>query len=142
MKNCRSIRLKGYDYSQAGAYFIILCTQNRENLFGKIADNEMALNNTGQIVADTWQWLEKQYDYVELDQWVIMPNHLHGIIVINDHHRDGSRTAPTEKHKPIGHLVGAFKTVSTKRINQICNTPGLKYGNAIIMNILFATKMN
>jgi len=77
-------------------------------------------------INNTWRWLATQYDYVELDEWGIMPNHMHGIIVITDVCRGGSRTAPTGQRKPIGRLVGAFKTVSTKRINEIRNTPGAK----------------
>ncbi len=122
----RSIRLKGYDYRQAGAYFITICTKDRSYLFGEVVDGEMRLNEIGQIVVDTWQWLATQYKNIELDAWVVMPNHLHGIIVIADEYcRGGSRTAPTQQRKPIGRLIGVFKTVSTKHINNIRNTPGL-----------------
>ncbi|HPO65480.1 MAG TPA: transposase [Bacteroidales bacterium] len=120
----RSIRLKGYDYSQSGAYFVTLCTQNRACLFGDIVGGEMRLNDTGKIVADSWRWLASQYDYVELDEWVVMPNHIHGIIIVHDCRGD-SRITPTEKRKPIGRLIGAFKTVSTKHINIMRGTPGI-----------------
>ena len=116
----RSIRLKGYDYSQAGAYFVTICTQNRESLLGEIVGGEMILNAYGRVVAVCWVWLAKQYPYVELDEWVMMPNHAHGIVILSGG-RGGSRTAPT---KSLGRLVGAFKTVSTKRINQMRHTPG------------------
>ncbi len=125
----RSIRLKGYDYSQAGAYFITIVTQGRVCMFGDVVDGAMCLNDTGRIVAEVWQWLATQYDYVMLDAWVVMPNHLHGIMVITDpdgdadQGRGGSRTAPTRR-KSVGRLVGAFKTVSTKRINERHGTPG------------------
>ena len=122
----RSIRLKGYDYTQAGAYFVTIVTQGRECLFGEIVEGEVRLNPLGEIVGESWRWLGMQYDYVELDEWRIMPNHLHGIIVIIDDGRGGSRTAPTVKRKPIGRLVGAFKTVSTKRINEHRGTPGVR----------------
>ena len=118
----RSIRLQGYDYSQAGMYFVTLCTRNRECLFGEIVDETMRLNPVGQIVADSWAWLAQRYEHVELDEWVVMPNHLHGIVVINDHCKGGSRTAPT---KPIGRLIGAYKTVSTNQANTFRQTPGL-----------------
>ena len=91
----RSIRLPGYDYSQAGAYFVTLCTQNRECLFGEIMDGDMSLNAMGRIVADVWTGLASQYDYIQLDEWVVMPNHLHGIIEIIDRGGGGSRTAPS-----------------------------------------------
>ncbi|MCL6613548.1 MAG: transposase [Firmicutes bacterium] len=138
----RSIRLKGYDYSQPGVYFVTICTQNRECLFGEVVDGVMRLGVYGQIVAETWQWLAAQYSsYITLDEWVVMPNHLHGIIVIRDSYdgigdsnitglydgsrRGGSRTAPTGIHKPLGRIIGAFKTVSTKRINELRGTPGM-----------------
>jgi hypothetical protein len=82
----------------------------------------MALNEYGGIVSESWKWLGVQYDHVELDAWTIMPNHMHGIIVINnDGHghdcrgdsqsdcRGGSRTAPTCANKPVGRLIGALK---------------------------------
>ena len=97
----RSIRLQGYDYSQAGAYFVTLCTQNRQCLFGEIVNGDMRLNEAGRIVADSWAWLAEQYDHVSLDEYVVMPNHAHGIIVITDDCRGGSRVAPTEIREPI-----------------------------------------
>ena len=93
MKNRRSIRLCGYDYAQAGAYFITFCAQNRLCLFGDIVNAEMQYNDFGIVVADSWEWLASQYSHVELDEWVIMPNHMHGVIVLSDDCRGGSRTA-------------------------------------------------
>jgi len=110
----RSIRLKGYDYSQAGAYFVTIVAWQRETLFGGIVNGEMVLNRFGEIVTGRWQWLRIRYPYVELGTWVVMPNHFHGILVIHDDGRGGSRSAPTPpKRKPLGGLIGAFKTVST-----------------------------
>jgi putative transposase len=137
----RSIRLKGYDYASPGAYFVTICVRQGECVLGKIVDGQMELSDFGRIAAESWQWLAEQYPYVTLDAWVVMPNHLHGIIIINDdppcrggsqgggglQGRGGSRTAPTPAptgHKPLGRLIGAFKTVSTKRINQMRDTPG------------------
>jgi REP element-mobilizing transposase RayT len=85
----RSIRLGNYDYSRAGAYFVTICVQHRECLFGKITNQVMRLNDAGNIVAEKWKWLAEQYDYVDLDGWTIMPNHMHGIIVITDVRRGG-----------------------------------------------------
>lgn len=122
----RSIRLKGYDYAQAGAYFVTMCTQNRTCLFGDVVDGQMRLNEYGQVVADSWLWLSARYPYVNQDEWVVMPNHLHGIMILTEPDgMGGSRTAPTENRKPIGRLIGAFKTVSTKRLNAMRNTPGV-----------------
>jgi REP element-mobilizing transposase RayT len=88
----------------------------------------MRRNEYGQTVADCWQWLSEQYVYVGVDAWVLMPNHFHGIVVITDAAcRGGSRTAPTTTviRKPLGRIIGAFKTVSTKRINQMRCAPGV-----------------
>ena len=80
----RSIRLQGYDYSQNGAYFITLCTHNRECLFGQIQNGQMILNEYGKMVEQCWNNLSNHYDNIELDAYVIMPNHFHGIILITD----------------------------------------------------------
>lgn len=132
----RSIRLQGYDYSQPGAYFVTLCIQGRECLFGEIIDGVMRLNEYGTIVREKWDWLAEKYPYVALDECIVMPNHFHGILWIRDGScRGGSRPAPTEtgieprtvsknndkKIKPVGQIIGAFKTVSAKQIN-ICRS--------------------
>ena len=133
-----TIRLKNYDYSQNGAYFVTLCSWQRESLFGEIVGGEMLLNDFGVIVRNSWGWLAEQYAHVALDEWAVMPNHFHGIILITngdgglrtvnsqmDNSQTGvSRTAPTGKAKSLGSLIGAFKTVCTKQINIIRNNPG------------------
>ena len=82
--NCgrRSIRLKGYDYSQAGAYFITICTQKRECLFGEISDRKMVLNHAGNMIQTVWDTLRVRFTNAELDEFVVMPNHIHGIVVL------------------------------------------------------------
>jgi len=125
----RSIRLPHFDYSSDGMYFLTICAHNRECAFGAISNGQMVLNESGRIITDTWKWLEQQYHFVHLYEWVAMPNHFHGIIMIDrmgGDCRGGSRTAPTnnQKIKPLGRLVGAFKTVSTKHINTLRKTPG------------------
>ena len=119
----RSIRLMGYDYSSAGAYFVTICTQKRKRLFGEIVNGEMWLNDRGVMVANHWKWLEERYGHVMLDEYIIMPNHLHGIIVITDRHigiKKISTEQPSdvEKRKPLGRLIGVFKTVTTNEINE------------------------
>ena len=112
-----------------------MVTQGRECLFGHEVEGAIRLNAYGVIVETTWQWLADQYPYLTLDEWVVMPNHLHGVLVIHDAEEDcrrgGSRTAltrtaPTDpvKRKPLGRLLGAFKTVSSKQINKVRNTSG------------------
>jgi len=80
----RSIRLQGYDYSQPGAYFITLCTQNRECLFGEILNGEMRLNEFGKIAHQCWLEIPQHFPHVQLDEFVVMPDHIHGIIVLNN----------------------------------------------------------
>jgi putative transposase len=140
----RSIRLQGYNYRNPGAYFVTICAEGRKCLFGEITDGEMRLNESGTVVTKCWQWLSSQYPHVDLDEWVIMPNHLHGIIVLSDDGgacRGGSRTAPTGvvRRKPLGGLIGAFKTVSTKEINELRRSRGsplwqLNYYEHVIRN--------
>jgi putative transposase len=76
----RSIRLKGYDYTQAGLYFITICCQNRAYLFGDIVNGEMILNEFGQIAFNEWVKTTEIRNNVELGEFVVMPNHIHGII--------------------------------------------------------------
>ena len=133
----RSIRLSGYDYSQDGWYYVTICALGQKCLFGKFTDGRIQLYKYGRIVEKCWKWLAQQYGYVNLDEYVVMPNHLHGIIIIrrDDSQKDwkacrgGSRTAPIgnlQKYKPLSRLIGAFKTVSTRQINTIRNTPDCK----------------
>jgi REP element-mobilizing transposase RayT len=77
----RSIRLQGYDYTQAGAYFLTICTQNRECLFGDIVGGEMVLNDAGKMVAHWYAELENKFPDIQCDGFVCMPNHVHCIVV-------------------------------------------------------------
>lgn len=78
----KSIRLKGYDYSKAGLYFITICTQNREHLFGKIENGKIILSIAGEIAYNEWDLLENRFKNIKLYEFVVMPNHIHGIIEI------------------------------------------------------------
>jgi len=80
----RSIRLKGYDYSSTGAYFVTICTQNRACLFGEIWDGVMHLNDAGKMIDRVWHELPHRFLSVELDAFIVMPNHIHGIIRLTD----------------------------------------------------------
>ncbi len=80
----RSLRLKGYDYSQAGAYFVTICVQDHQCLFGTVEDGEMRLNRYGEAVTKAWEDLPAHYTAVELDAFVVMPNHVHAIVVLGD----------------------------------------------------------
>ena len=78
----RSIRLPGYDYSQPGMYFVTICTQDRECLFGEIMDGELRPNAAGQMIEKWWAKLVAKFSSIEIDEFVVMPNHLHGILVL------------------------------------------------------------
>jgi hypothetical protein len=78
----RSIRLKGYDYTQAGAYFVTICTWQRECLLGEVINGEMQLSRYGETVQFNWNILPKRYPNVELDAFIVMPNRVHGIILL------------------------------------------------------------
>jgi putative transposase len=78
----RSIRLKGYDYSQPGWYYITICTQNREILFGNVIEAKMIFNNAGKMIKSIWAEIPKYYPGIKIDYYQIMPNHFHGIINI------------------------------------------------------------
>lgn len=145
----KSIRLKGYDYSQKGLYFITICTHDRIHLFGKIENGKMILNEFGEIAAREWERSEEIRNEIELCEYIIMPNHFHGIVKIiagangrspvrgisgmqvNLFNREiniGKRgnEIPGMKAKSISSLVSGYKSVVTKRINQIRSMPGEK----------------
>jgi len=115
----RSIRLEGYDYSQGGAYFVTLCTHGRQPLFGQVVGETMTLNLVGTVVEQCWRWLGERYSHVELDEWMVMPNHLHGIIAMRDDAGGAGSQTAFIRRKSLGRLIGAFKTVSTNRSNPI-----------------------
>ncbi|MDD5093903.1 MAG: hypothetical protein PHV74_05925 [Dehalococcoidia bacterium] len=113
----RSTRLKDYDYSQAGVYFITICTQNRDCLFGEIVNGEMRLNDTGHFVQQCWFDIPLHFPHAELDAFTVMPNHVHGIIVIT--HSVGANNysplpLPHGTSKTIGSIVRGFKIGVTK----------------------------
>ncbi len=112
----RSIRLQGYDYSQSGAYFVTICTFQRQHLFGEVNDGEMQLNVTGQIVSAIWQKIPKHFPNVELDEFILMPDHLHGIIIISEQ---------DDKSHSLATIIQNFKSVSTRRINKITQNSGV-----------------
>lgn len=124
----RSIRLKDYDYSQAGAYFVTICSWNKECILGDIANGEMRLNEYGQVVSGEWQQSSIIRKEIELDTFLVMPNHIHGIVVINactPFNVGANGRSPLQmKPKSISSFVAGFKSSVTKQINQIRNTPG------------------
>jgi putative transposase len=131
-KDRRSIRLRDYDYSQPGAYFITICTKDRIGLFGKEVDGKLRINNFGKIVLGFWNDLDHIYSNVRTDAFVVMPNHVHGIIMIEE--RVGAihelplqyRNQKTKRRQMlIPKMVGRFKMKSSKRINAIRDTSNI-----------------
>jgi len=121
----RSIRLKGYDYTSAGGYFVTIVTYHRECLFGEIVNEEMILNEIGKIVEYAWFDLPNHYSNVELGTFCIMPNHVHGIIILNDPNVGaGLRPAPTKTHG-LPEIIRAFKSFSARRVNEHLKSPGV-----------------
>ncbi len=132
----RSLRLRAYDYAQAGAYFVTVCAYRRECLFGEVADGEMVMSDIGRIVADEWWRSAEIRQEVVLDAFVVMPNHIHGIVVITDvgatdhvgaHGRAPLRTRDNCPYRPprsLGAFIAGFKSACTKRINEHRARPG------------------
>ena len=136
----RSIRLKEYDYSRAGLYFITICCQDRNCRFGDItvgasladaqhadaqfADTRMILNEYGTIARDEWEKLPKRFPNVELDVFQVMPNHVHGIIVLNEPPTvwAGASWAGASPAPTVGHIIGAYKSLVAKACLDICKS--------------------
>ena len=93
----RSNRLKGYDYSQAGAYFVTIVSQGRMSFFGAIRDGEMIFNDAGRMVHAIWESMPERFPQIELGAFVVMPNHFHAIVIINDSAALGAGTSPCPK---------------------------------------------
>jgi putative transposase len=112
-----SIRLKDYDYSNPGEYFVTLCTYERECILGKIVDGEMQLSEMGHIARQSWEKIPIHFPNIELDEFIIMPNHLHGIIIINDYgSRDVQLNVPTRispKRGTLSVIIRTFKAAVT-----------------------------
>ena len=139
MRPRKPIRLAGFDYSQPGGYFVTVVVDDRRCVFGTVTGVGFKLSSSGEIVQEQWQWITKQYPYVAPDEFVVMPNHVHGIINIIDLPVDNpsaksdvgaARERPVlvpdaalnavplhRKVKTLSELIGAFKTTSAKRIH-------------------------
>lgn len=139
----RSIRLRAYDYTQAGAYFVTICTHGRECLLGNVVDGSVQLSTLGCIVERAWRSLARDFANMAPDAFVVMPNHLHGIVVITQGRGEASSSEklPTPERdasplrrpaRPAGTVAGSlgamvqnFKSMSTRRINTLRGTPGV-----------------
>jgi REP element-mobilizing transposase RayT len=133
----RSIRLKAYDYTGTGGYFVTICTHNRECLFGEVTGGEMRLSAYGEIARDEWVKTAAVRQSVTLDAFVVMPNHIRGIIILGDvvgatwwvalpGQQVSHANRPTgPQSTSLGAIIGQFKSMVTKRINERRGIPGL-----------------
>ena len=130
----RSIRLPGFDYTEPGAYFVTICAYGRECLFGKVAYGDVVLNHLGRLAHEEWTYTEVIRPDVQLDEFVIMPNHIHGIIAIQRSSRSvgahGRAPLPSggaflqRPPRSLGSFLAGFKSAATKRINAFRRSPG------------------
>lgn len=107
-KRKNSLRLQGYDYSQSGAYFVTILAYKRHHLFGNIINDTMSYSQIGKTALYCWQEIPKHFPSVELDAFVIMPNHIHGILILHD----------TAHKVTLGHIVGTFKGAVTRTVKR------------------------
>lgn len=115
----KSPRLQGYDYSSDGMYFVTICTYQRELMFGDVFNGEMQLSDIGELAEWHWNDLPNHFSSVELDMFVVMPNHVHGIIIITD----GMDAIPTvqSKRPTLGTIVGTYKAAVTRQARRKLN---------------------
>ena len=138
-KGRRSIRLRDYDYSQPGAYFITICTLDLECLFGDVVDGRVELNGLGEIAQRCWYEIPDHFLNVKQDEFIVMPNHVHGLIMIVgatnasplrpilDNVQQPRRITPGGvKSGSLGAIIGSYKSAVTRQINTTHNTPGAK----------------
>lgn len=129
-QNRKSPRLPDYDYSQAGVYFVTICTAQREHLFGEIRDSEVIHSPMGKIAVQCWQDIPQHFPTIEIDLFVVMPNHVHGLVVINENSvpsvgtRYISSSSPKlrangVKPQSLGAIVGSYKAAVTRQIRHI-----------------------
>ncbi|MDH3944457.1 MAG: transposase [Anaerolineae bacterium] len=133
--NRRTIRLPHYDYGQAGAYFITVCVKDRICKLGEVVGEDVALSAEGKIVQSVWDELPEHYSHVELDEFVVMPNHVHGIVWIKEReeanvgarHASPLRRPRGFKSGSLGSTVASFKSAATRKINQLHKTTGTPF---------------
>ena len=132
----RPRRLGAYDYAQDGAYSVTISTKRQARLFGTVTDGQMTLNAAGRAVEEVWHGLPSHYPHVELDVFVVMPDHVHGIVVFSGGEEEaGYKPAGTKDRGPankeglrrrhgLSEVIRGFKTYSGRRVNEVRGTPG------------------
>jgi putative transposase len=112
----RSIRLKQHDYSTPGAYFVTVCTNERICVFGQVTNEEVQLNDFGVLAEKTWEGLPARFSAVSLDSFVIMPNHLHGIVIMRSTQNRRRNSGAINRAPTLGKVVRAYKAVSARML--------------------------
>lgn len=160
----RSIRLKEYDYSSPGEYFVTICTYMKQCTFGKIVEENINLSSLGEIAVQCWKEIPRHFSNVKLDAFVCMPNHIHGIIILIENDNSvgiwhdghiirsscnlvGTRHA-VSLHEQFGKptknsvstIVRLYESIVTKRIHEFNNTNNVLYGSPVFTNISFVQK--
>lgn len=121
----RSIRLDHHDYRSEGAYFVTICTAGRACVFGEIANDEMRLSRRGMIASSSWHDIPNHRSNVELDQFIVMPNHVHGIVwIVSRVQARGTQVSPLQAGS-LGAIVGGYKAAVSREINRL--RPGAAY---------------
>ncbi len=136
----KNLRIPDFDYSQPGAYFVTIVTKDRKTLFGQIVDGEMVLNDIGRMVEEVWIAIPSHFPNVELGEFVIMPNHIHGIISITvaethaipaqrAHDVGATHASPLPRVSKgpvpgsVAAIIGSFKSAASKKFHKITNNP-------------------
>ena len=131
MHNRRSIRFKGYDYTQAGLYFITICCQNRACLFGEIENGKMMLNDAGAIANDCWLNIPNHFPNAILHEYVIMPNHVHGIIELVGANNHSPETVGANNHSPVSKLHSPVSELHSP-VSKLHSPKNKKNNNSVI----------
>ncbi|MEX2161214.1 MAG: transposase [Anaerolineales bacterium] len=133
-------RLPQYDYASAGAYFVTVCVKDRLPILGTMVGSEVRLTRAGELITEVWNDLPQHYDFIELDEFIVMPNHVHGIVWISSNEptddsvgaglrpaqsvREGLRPSPTKKPPGLSEIVRSFKSFSAREIHKANQTTG------------------
>jgi REP element-mobilizing transposase RayT len=134
----RPLRLPEYDYSNNGAYYVTICIHDRtQRLFGDVINDKMQLSDVGHIVYNQWQQLPERFSHIQLDEFVVMPNHVHGIVIINRIGRAPARSAPTKpvnsqndgNYVTIGTIVGTYKSLVANECLKLFKSQNRYLGN-------------
>ncbi len=126
----RSIRLPEYDYASAGGYFVTIATHKQANLFGRIIDQKVSLSAFGEVAKSCWQAIPTHFPQVIIDQFIVMPNHMHGILFIRplvgaQHAAPLRHDRPNVQPGSLGAIVRSYKAAVTKQIRELQCTPAL-----------------